>query len=231
MPSVWNWLTRFSGKKTSTTRRTKDKSRPGLESLERREVPSASGLGGLHPFALLNGRINSPDRPAVVQFQIQGTRTYSDRAIPVILGLKAVPANGSTVAPKIVALRSLSARTAHTIQTKGGVLFDSTSIPLSGPATYAVRVKGASETTGPFQIAVFLPGDVNGDGRVDRIDQAAVRAAYGSQAGGPRYIAAADFGQTGKVGLVDLGVVRRNLGSSLSILGINAFPPGTLGSA
>ncbi|GAC1334446.1 MAG: hypothetical protein NVSMB14_01520 [Isosphaeraceae bacterium] len=207
------------------------KSRPGLESLETREVLNAGGIGGLHSFATLNGQIAAPGRPTIVEFQIQPTRTYSDAPIPVLLGFQASPSIGSKVVPQIVRIRSLAGRTTHSVQTKGDSLFASALIPLSGPATYAVRVKGAAGTTGPFQIAVFLPGDVNGDGRVDRVDLANVRASYGSQEGGPRYLPAADFGRTGKVGLVDLGVTRRNLGSTLSIMGLNQFPQNFPGSA
>ena len=225
MPSIWNWLSRRSGKSTnSSSKRALAKSRPALECLETRQVLNAGGIGGLHSFAVLNGQIAGTGQPTVVKFQIQPTRTYSDAPIPVLLGFQVSPANGSNVVPKIVGIRSLSSRSMHSVQTKGGSLFASAMIPLSAPATYAVQVKGVAGTTGPFQVSVFLPGDVNGDGRVDRVDLANVRAAYGSREGGPRYLAAADFGRTGKVGLVDLGVTRRNLGSTLSITGLNQFP-------
>jgi len=57
-----------------------------------------------------------------------------------------------------------------------------------------------------------IPGDVNGDGRVDLLDLAHLLAAYGACVGDPNYNPDADFDDSGCVDLVDLAVLLANYG-------------------
>lgn len=202
----------------SRQRADRRRARPVPEGLEGREVPS--GTGSLVPFATLAGTVATAGKPAVVLFQVQPGHVASDGPIPLLLGLDAVPAAGSTVAPKVDRILSLSGQTTRAIATRHGPFLTNVSIPLSQPSVYAIRVVGTGQTTGAFQVEAFLPGDTNGDGRVDRVDLAAVRAAYGSSIGGRRYNAAADFNRDGRIGPADLILTRRNLGSTLSIVAL-----------
>ncbi|HWE35118.1 MAG TPA: dockerin type I domain-containing protein [Isosphaeraceae bacterium] len=194
------------------------RARPGLEGLEGREVPS--GPGALVPFATLSGAVATAGKPAVVLFEVQPGHVASDRAIPLLLGLDAVPAAGSAVTPKVDRILSLSGQATHAVATRNGPFLTGVSIPLSQPSVYAVRVVGTGQTTGAFTVEAFLPGDTNGDGRVDRVDLARVRSSYGSSLGSKRYVASADFDQDGRIGAHDLMLTRRNLGSTLSIVAL-----------
>jgi hypothetical protein len=59
-----------------------------------------------------------------------------------------------------------------------------------------------------------LPGDVNGDWKVDIKDLAAVGKAYGSVPGGGNWNANADFNGDGRISLMDLVIVGKNYGRS-----------------
>ena len=69
-------------------------------------------------------------------------------------------------------------------------------LPAGG--AYIVSVTGADGTTsGAYHLQVYLPGDVNGDNRVDGTDEQLFAAALGSSIGQPGYVLAADAERTG----------------------------------
>lgn len=57
-----------------------------------------------------------------------------------------------------------------------------------------------------------IPGDVNGDGRVDLVDLGLLLAAFGTSLGQPGYLPEADFNGDGVIDLADLGVLLANFG-------------------
>jgi hypothetical protein len=61
-------------------------------------------------------------------------------------------------------------------------------------------------------IRITIPGDVNGDGRVDLRDIFTVGKAYGSVIGDPRYNPNADINGDGKIDLKDYFIVCQNFG-------------------
>jgi len=61
-----------------------------------------------------------------------------------------------------------------------------------------------------------LPGDVNGDGKVDSQDLGALGIAYGSKLGDPNWNPAADFDANGAVDSRDLGILGANYGKHYS---------------
>ncbi len=67
---------------------------------------------------------------------------------------------------------------------------------------------------GPIAFEGFvgrLPGDLNGDGRVDALDVALFNAALGSSVGEPSYNRFADFDRDGRITLNDLRIFRSYL--------------------
>jgi hypothetical protein len=79
------------------------------------------------------------------------------------------------------------------------------------PGPFAVGVTGRHATTGPFLLGADLPGDVNGDGKVDMQDEQAAAAAYNTKVGDKNYNPNADFNHNGQVGQEDLRLLLRNL--------------------
>jgi hypothetical protein len=79
------------------------------------------------------------------------------------------------------------------------------------PGPFAVGVTGRHGTTGPFLLGADLPGDVNGDGKVDMQDELALAAAYPSKVGDKNYNPNADFNHNGQVGQEDARLLLRNL--------------------
>ena len=61
-------------------------------------------------------------------------------------------------------------------------------------------------------VVVTIPGDINGDGKVDHKDLLLLASAYGSKTGDPRYIPEADINGDGKVDHRDLLILAANYG-------------------
>ena len=56
------------------------------------------------------------------------------------------------------------------------------------PAIYTVQVKGHGRSTGNFLLGFYLPGDANGDGKVDQTDLQTIMSELGSTPRRPRRI-------------------------------------------
>jgi hypothetical protein len=80
--------------------------------------------------------------------------------------------------------------------------------------TAVATIPTGSYTYVDGNITVRLVGDVNGDGKVDLRDLAAVARAYGSTPGSPNWNPAADINGDGIVNMKDIALVVRFLGSS-----------------
>ena len=84
-------------------------------------------------------------------------------------------------------------------------------LPAGG--AYIVSVTGADGTTsGAYHLQVYLPGDVNGDNRVDGTDEQLFAAALGSSIGQPGYVLGADAERTGTVTAQDYLILESNFG-------------------
>lgn len=64
-------------------------------------------------------------------------------------------------------------------------------------------------------VVVTIPGDINGDYKVDHMDLLLLASAYGSEVGDPRYIPEADIDCNGKVDHRDLLILASNYGKEL----------------
>jgi len=61
-------------------------------------------------------------------------------------------------------------------------------------------------------VKIKLPGDLNGDGKVDMLDIAIIAKAFGSWPGHPRWNPAADITEDGIVDMRDVGLAAKNFG-------------------
>jgi hypothetical protein len=59
-----------------------------------------------------------------------------------------------------------------------------------------------------------IPGDINGDFRVNILDGGMLATAYGSRPGDPNWIAAADLAHHGVIDILDAGILAYNYGST-----------------
>ncbi len=133
-----------------------------------------------------------------------------------LFGIFVAPGSGSTLAPRIVAVRSSDGRL---LSIKQGRPFAANRadgqaaafVKVSEPGPLTVVVSGGRNSTGTYSLDVTLPGDANGDGTVNQADLAPFAAAYLSTPGDQNYNAAADFNQDGIVNQVDAKVLEQNM--------------------
>lgn len=64
-----------------------------------------------------------------------------------------------------------------------------------------------------FRPVFALPGDINGDGKVDITDVALVSKAFGSRPGSPRWDARCDTDLNGVIDITDVAFVSKLFGS------------------
>ena len=72
-------------------------------------------------------------------------------------------------------------------------------------------VTGSGQTTGNYQIQTTLPGDLNGDGKVDLADLEIFAPAYNTTLGQAQYNPSADFNQNGVINLYDAKAILHNM--------------------
>jgi hypothetical protein len=80
------------------------------------------------------------------------------------------------------------------------------------PVPYEKNLADNTFTDGKVKIRIM--GDVNGDGKVDGKDIAAVAAAFNTKPGNPRWNPDADFNQDGKIDGRDIAIIARYYGRS-----------------
>ncbi len=186
--------------------------RPGLEWLEGRLVMNAGASAGTIGSA--SGSIARPNSVAEIALAVTpGHLTH--RGDGTLLALTAGPAIGSSLVPAIV---STAGPSGGRLPLRLGTKFDPGLHPRAraytrdsraGPLT--VGVAGRDGTTGPFDLAAALPGDINGDGHVDAADERAFASAFNSHRGDANYLPSADANGNGYVGIGDARLLLRNL--------------------
>ena len=87
----------------------------------------------------------------------------------------------------------------------------------NGTVTYSVKVKGLQGTTGKFLLGFYLPGDANGDGKVNSTDLATVKKEVGLTGGTTNYSFDADSNRDGRIGMNDMTIAKQNMGVSTTI--------------
>ena len=185
--------------------------RPGVEGLESRLVPS--GLLPANTLSTVAGDVSAPGGAKEVALGVAPRNLTAGRSSTVI-GLFVQPRAGG-LQPRIVSVAGPDGRylpltqQAHAGIGPPGSIVGFVRDARPGPLT--VRVQGVHGTTGTFQVNAFLPGDVNGDGRVTLADLQALAPAYLARVGVPNYNPAADANLSGFIGINDARALQRNL--------------------
>jgi hypothetical protein len=126
------------------------------------------------------------------------------------------PGPGSTLAPRIVSVKSSSGQSLSLKQGRPFVAGRADGqaaafVKVSQPGPLTVLVSGGHRSTGTYTLDVTLPGDANGDGTVNQADLAPFASAYLTTPGDKGYNSAADFNQDGIVNQVDAKAMQKNM--------------------
>lgn len=184
---------------------------PTFDALEARDTPSASASNVLAAAA---GNVPTPGAIARVPLAIEA-RNLANLRRSTVLGFDARPAAGAPVVPQPIGAVGPNGRAlAFRFGAPYVARFHPRAIAYAKatqPGTLGLDVTGRGGTTGSFDAAAYLPGDVNGDGTVDLNDLDAFAAHYGARVGDPNYLLSADGDRNGQIGQGDARFILRNL--------------------
>ena len=207
------------------------------EALESRSLLTA---GAGNTFAIIPGTVAKVGDVTAIKFTIDPAHFHVPKG-KFTLGIDVAPDPTGTLKPTIAAVRSANGKlipqTFHSVYdphlatsqagTSGMTSAVLTPVHLNAanpkaPVTYEVDVKGLSGTSGKFLLGFYLPGDANGDGKVDQTDVNVVTASLNARAssttgGTSKYSFGADVNRDGRIGKIDLRYTQQNLGVSTDI--------------
>lgn len=204
----------------------------GAESLESRELLTG---GAGNTFAILPGTITKPGDTVSIPFTIDSAH-FTRPTGKMALGIDVVPDPAGTLKPFIASVTDphgkVVPQTIHSIyaphvkhrQVANGAGTSAVITPVNSfpsdvnkPVTETVQVVAESKSSGKFLLGFYLPGDANGDGKVDSTDLALVKSELGAKAGSPRYTFDADANRDGRIGKIDVAYTQQNMGITTNI--------------
>ena len=182
-----------------------------VEALEDRWALSALPV---NTIGIAHGFVSVPHSVAPAPVLIT-PRNLTPRRATTLFTLSVTPDSGSALNPAVVFAQG---PTGAKLALRRGAPF----IPVQHPESIAFTrdgqpgpltsgITGHRATTGAFTEATSLPGDVNGDGRVDLGDLQAFASAFGTTRNDPLYKPSADANHNGFVGIGDAKFLERNL--------------------
>jgi hypothetical protein len=186
-----------------------------VDVLEGRVVPSSSSNSTLpaDTLAVVQGTVSAPG--GVAQVSVPITSANINGRIPIVIGTATSPTAGSGINPRVISARGPDGQA---LQVQGGAAFvaarhnEATAFVQDGtPGTLTLSVTGAGNTSGSFQVRVYLPGDINGDGQVTLADLQAFPRYFKTRQGDALYNPAADANLNGQIGQEDARALVRNL--------------------
>jgi hypothetical protein len=188
--------------------------RPAVEALEERQLLA----NGFNPFAQFSGTVGSPGGSDIIPLHV-ATPTFTLPGKRVLLGFAMQATNPSGPGSPTMTIAAPGHTFARKILVKEGAAGGTTALMLArvGQGTIDVQMGQTPGAMGPFQLGVFLVGDVNGDGKVDRTDLNEIRSLLGKTQNDPGFVLAADPDGDGRIGLRDLALARMNLGASTAV--------------
>ena len=199
------------------------------EPLESRDLMTG-GAGST--FAIEPGTVAQANQSAPVKFTIDTTHFTLPKG-GLTLGIDVVPASNSQLKPTIGSVTDPSGkslRLSHaayaghlpnaTVAAGQATSAVQTTIQLkpgTPSETFTLNVRGLRGTTGDYLLGFYLPGDANGDGKVDQTDINAIKAAMGSKAGGTKYTFDTDANRDGRVNGADVRLAMKNFGATTTV--------------
>jgi hypothetical protein len=203
----------------------------GPEVLETRELMT----GGANTFAIIPGTVDKVNGTSSITFTIDSQHFKLPRRA-VTMGIDVVANSGSTIKPLISSVDdphgNIVPQTFHSIYdphlshlaVASGKGTSAVLSPLklyphqpSKPASYVVHTDALGKTSGGYLLGFYLPGDANGDGKVDKTDIQIIKSEMGARAGQANYNFNADANRDGRIGKIDLAFAQENLGVSTNL--------------
>jgi len=197
--------------------------------LERRDVP-ASNLG--NTFAIVPGEITKAGDGAVIQVKLTSDLFTLPKG-KATLGVAVAATTASTVQPMIS--KVVNGSNKSVIQppdntggkaVKAAVITTKAATPSllnvqlgrgQKSSSYTVSVKDKASTTGNFLSGFYLPGDANGDLKVDKTDLAAIKSLMGVKVGDTKYSFNADSNRNGIIDNADMKLSQGNQGVAVKV--------------
>jgi hypothetical protein len=187
--------------------------RPEAGPLDGRCLPSAPPLLAAGTFVIATGAVESPR--AVSRTTLPVSPGVFQARQTTLFGVTAGPLPPGTLDPAPVSAQGASGQPLPFLRGaayRPGVNGGARGYLRDGPpGPFTVGVTGRHATTGPYVVGADLPGDVNGDGKVEMTDEELFVQAYHSKLGDKNYNPAADYNHNGQVGQEDARLLLRNL--------------------
>jgi hypothetical protein len=192
--------------------------RLGFDALELRfalsAISAASSDLPLYTIGTGHGTIAAAHASADITVTIS-PESFAQGKATTVFGIKTVPDPGSALAPAVLSATSADG---HKLVIIHGQAFspqyhawDQSYVDVNRPGPLTITIGGRGRSTGSFGVQVYLPGDTNGDHRVDFGDLATFQHSFNTHAGNPDYSVSADANQNGYVGHDDGRFIERNL--------------------
>lgn len=175
---------------------------PGPEYLDRRILPSLP--------AVAIGRVSQPGGTGRTTAQAT-PGNLTKRRPSTLIEVAAQARSGSALEPTLKSVKGSSGKRLPTYPLSESGRSARLIAKVRRPGGVTTTVTGRDGTTGAYQAATTLAGDVNGDGRVNQTDATIILAAYPSVVGRRKYDPRADLNHNGQVGQSDLRILIRNL--------------------
>ena len=200
------------------------------EVLESRQLMTG---GAGDTIALTTGTIAAINGTASAPFVIESGHFTVPKG-RLVLGIDVVAATGSTLKPQIASVSQGGLHIAVSgtprgpqAHLKGATATDTPhaviatlNLPHKGTAfsaSFATKIVATSKTSGDYLLGYYLPGDVNGDGKVELNDLATIKSLIGKTVNDTAYQFDADSNRDGKITMADFNIAKRNLGVSTTI--------------
>jgi hypothetical protein len=215
---------------------------PKLEPLEGRQLLS-TGQGST--FAIVPGTVSTAGQLSNIPFKIDPSQFTAGRGGKILLGIDVASDPSTSIKPQIAGVKQADGRSAgalhrsmYTMQVikakslaspMSSAVLVSVPVPRAGQAaqTYTLQVRGNFGSTGDYLAGFYLPGDVNGDGTVNKTDLETIVKDLGATPSSSKYTFDADVNRDGKISGIDLKYATMNMGVSTTvspIIGVNLDP-------
>ena len=177
------------------------------EGLETRSLLSLAPI-----LSIPAGTVHLPHQTATVELPITPGRFTPGPSGKIIFEVEVKPIAGDHFVPGFVQIIAPNGKAVAAQATRSGdAVFVQAALK---PGDYRVRVNGLGSSTGSFDVAAGMAGDVQGDRLVNQADLSAIRQGEGTRAGQPGYNAALDVNSSGSVTAADMALATYNLGSN-----------------